>query len=979
MVIELYINNQLVDIDENTEISLTKEFQSDEDLERREAEYSYEIELPITFTNQKVFGFANSMDVKHKFYQQYSAQLYAEHIMVIDGKFMLTEINDESFVGNIYVPSYKELKEVLGDKKMNEMDAHLVSLQTYDSINMLNKAVLAGGEIETNTYIPVSGEILTSNFKNDYVCFPYIVYNFPRSVFTERKWDKEHERFYNEETEPNNFVQLTEYKNTTFGLPNIYPSFNVLKVIEKLFNNYGFKVSGNIFNDQRFTDLWMTSTFDEKKYKDNINIPQFVSVYGQYTTSNFLTLKRSTTYSYHEKSQNGDRESYKYWSDDLFHSDGTDVFFASNPHEMYHEAEDGNGGSIVINKSGWYLVNFNTQTQFLYSGNASSSFSTSQVEIRLVKGDARTDVEWYSQFGQSPICPRYNDTVNEGEGYKSVGNDSYSVRGWKDADIKGFVRIPQNGGVATVHSYSNFSTDRFICGARFGQAAQQNRRGYYEYNYDGDEWNMMMLPWPEHINDLVWDEEKNTWILPLTNGKYQGEQPTIHTYDTAVVLMSENVYSYNGGYTEPILGAEYEKNGHKYRTVNWQVGKGFTNPANIAESKASFSGDYFPSGDCDESCVVWLNEGDTINAELLVSKNYMEEKYMPQVMTTWRIQMGLLSTDKNWKPEGNNIIPSNVVSLYTSDPTNFNQFLPDMSCNDFIEGFLKTFNLRISKIGSNEYSINYADLRKTTLNIVPLDKYLDKEKITERAIDLPSEYNFKFNVSTDEEGYKNGDNSPFRIGEEKKDNEKPLYDGHKTIYNYNNNTGDSVDVESKFSYNWYKTIWSVEKDVYKKWVEDGKPNPESVVTNYGGYIDKFPVIADAENWNKSFAEGSTQGNKTSAAPRLFYIDKTRIQYIYDNNGDVKIMMLKPKNNIDAFDLDFNSIPSFVGIEDSLFSTIIEPSYEIKIEMSMSNEDYQRINKNSLVKINDELFRVVKIDGHNVFGESDGDLVLKAII
>ena len=164
-------------------------------------------------------------------------------------------------------------------------------------------------------------------------------------------------------------------------------------------------------------------------------------------------------------------------------------------------------------------------------------------------------------------------------------------------------------------------------------------------------------------------------------------------------------------------------------------------------------------------------------------------------------------------------------------------------------------------------------------------------------------------------------------------------------------------------------------DDYSKWVSDGKPD----ISSYGGIKCKVPVIADASVWKKSFEEGQSEGDKTNGTVRLFYLDRGSQLYITNDDGGTRMMYLVPQNSYGSLDLDYNSIPSYTGIEDMFFSTVTEASYEIYVKMALSNSDYKSIEQNSLIRINGELFRVVKIDGHDVTGEDTADVVLKAII
>ena len=117
-MIQLYIEGKLVDIDEEFEIKLEKDFNNSDEHVVEETEYSFEVELPITKANREAFGFVDVFDAPGKFNKVYNAILNSEEVCILNGKFIMEEINDEYFSGNLYVPAKAKLKDVLGDKKL---------------------------------------------------------------------------------------------------------------------------------------------------------------------------------------------------------------------------------------------------------------------------------------------------------------------------------------------------------------------------------------------------------------------------------------------------------------------------------------------------------------------------------------------------------------------------------------------------------------------------------------------------------------------------------------------------------------------------------------------------------------------------------------------------------------------------------------------------------------------------------------------
>ena len=100
--IQLYIENQLVDITQDIDISLDKDFTSSEHV-IEEVNYSFDINIPITARNKKIFGFVDNFDTPNKFGKIYNAILNADDVTLLDGKFILNDIDDNNFSGNMYV------------------------------------------------------------------------------------------------------------------------------------------------------------------------------------------------------------------------------------------------------------------------------------------------------------------------------------------------------------------------------------------------------------------------------------------------------------------------------------------------------------------------------------------------------------------------------------------------------------------------------------------------------------------------------------------------------------------------------------------------------------------------------------------------------------------------------------------------------------------------------------------------------------
>jgi hypothetical protein len=84
--------------------------------------------------------------VHNKFNQLYDAELYIDNVFVMQGKLMINEIDRENYHCNLFTEGKKELKDIFGDKMLNEIIPHeFVIAELMDIKNqndaLINKAI----------------------------------------------------------------------------------------------------------------------------------------------------------------------------------------------------------------------------------------------------------------------------------------------------------------------------------------------------------------------------------------------------------------------------------------------------------------------------------------------------------------------------------------------------------------------------------------------------------------------------------------------------------------------------------------------------------------------------------------------------------------------------------------------------------------------------------------------------------------------
>ncbi|MDR0825236.1 MAG: hypothetical protein LBN74_09090 [Prevotella sp.] len=228
MNIELYIKNRLCDIDspESLGIRLKRQFINPAELSVKDAQKSYEITLPATPANNEIFSYANVEETQGKFRVYEDARLYADGILILDGKFRLSEISGEGYKGNLGVPAPLTVKDIFGETMMNQAGKWMIPFKGVESITGYN-----------------TGVYNKSKFKDGAPCiFPLVLYGLlPKNSNTEKNPDKE----------------LFD-SNVFLNNNDLPPSVNCLQMLERIFANANYKLAGTAMNDECLRKLYVS-------------------------------------------------------------------------------------------------------------------------------------------------------------------------------------------------------------------------------------------------------------------------------------------------------------------------------------------------------------------------------------------------------------------------------------------------------------------------------------------------------------------------------------------------------------------------------------------------------------------------------------------------------------------------------------------------------------------------------------------------
>lgn len=973
-MIQLYINGKQCDIDDDFKIRLAKDFDNKTEHVIEQAEYSFEIDLPITDRNRECFGYTDVFDVGAKFNQNYDAILNVDETNILKGKFVMDSISNDEFSGNLYVPAMKSLKNVLGDKKMKDIKAHNINISTWKQISEHQWKIFNGAADA-----------------DKHVVMPYILYSLP---------------YNNSESTYDNFTQDMSASGSTFSPENVFPCYNVLSLLKDVFEGEGYRVQGNIFQMKKFEDLYQTFSYDPKKYNEEKETPYFLRFQFDYTSrkNNNTSESLLVTTLFNDPSM-------AWGTDAILLSENTTLTEIDDEYNMLVKSKKSNARTLVIPQSGWYQINMSGHMTMpvkngswsqdgrvtvtgRYNDNDRVDLSQNLMEFQIKNTDTPMgDTKLYSYNMGIPMVP--NDVDKRKCKILQVPNMGSRMASVELAEDDKSNMFAKNGKTALAHDYSgdqDFSD--LVAAVRLGcQYSSSDMDGDRFEDRVSDEMYFTSLPDPSRatmIRAMVSGEDyegnRDKPFMPLfglSGFKRDNSDNFRSDYgsQTAQVILRDDSYSNFDGYNKFTMnnegsGGTWDTTSNfkrkEYAGQSWSEAR-----VNRGDEDNRPIGGGFIVNTC-----VWLEKGDNLSFEIMIPYNdYADEcgwlefcsfkhwyKGGPVIVeVNAGLEMYIVSTDKKYVPTEERPIPDSMHDIPSSSRAmvNVNKFLGDTKVNDWIENILKTFNLRLTKIGDKTYSIDtMLGESETYGNIIDIDEWANVNDASFKRIDAKNT-TLEWTISSDEEGYKKGNNSK----EEKGKRDLSGYTGSVTFTTPSSNAEEKI--KSNYSYTWMKDIKFVNTDAA-----------------FSGETKTVPVIADEERWENNYLTVEGQDPQTDKTARLVYlkrdpdtnlIDYVNVQGYKDDTQipEIKAPLFFVDNQLTyksslgtykTFHLDYSDTEfgkEDESITDVFFAIKRGTQYEVDVPVTLPNEIYSRIRANTLVKFNDCLFRVLGIEGHNV--------------
>ncbi len=989
-MIELYIDGKLVDLENDIDISLQKEFDTDEGNAVSDAEFSYTVRLPITDVNKVIFGFVDTFDVSGKFSRVFDARLVADGTKILEGKFRLSEVSYEGYKGNLYSPKKRAVSDVLGDRMLSAITPHYQMIGNLDEVRKINNYV---ANLD-------SSDIPQLQYRDRHICFPYVLWRVPYNVdLTAQTLNYDM------------YTQDLKYGHHTMWADNVMPSFNVLSVLKDVFATEGYRVIGNIFDDVKFNDLYQTMQYTYADYKQKQEIPyylKFICSYSNYRRNHIpSTLQMASVWS--DDSEFGicngrtTDGTYKMGVDCPLVSDSqnSSVTIEDNEYHMLTKGASTNGYVITVPKSGWYRIRceggmvYPDTSNKIYKQNDTESVGgcideadnttlrEQPFEFQIKKGYPMESPKLYS-FNSTTPCMPTSYSKSKSVLFVSDEDDETHETWIRCMDNIRNNLYGKNGKTTIVYDYSDSPTSDFICGARLGGA------------WFTDKWHCAYYGDPQRWNRYA---KKGAMLglmdvtKPLSVQTFDGDDSTDYYFKAS----DENAqYDYAEKTAQVLVRSDSYSNFEGYNILNWQSRTWDTSSnvsaitwAGAASSSASTTGT--TSGSWLINTVVWLEDGDNVSMEVLMpchtsghrtcchSRWRNQEWYINRVNVDFTFEMAIVNSDKEWSPSADSPI-GGYSDLKQVKPTNVNALLPSIKCQDYLNGFLKTFNLKLTMPYEGVFSIDSNQDLNSVTNTISIDDFADAHQAVFKVIETPSRKELAWKVDQNESGYKVGNNSPYKRTNDAWD--ASGYSGNFVIENEANTQGSIDKTESQWSYAWYRDI---------RFRNGLGMTPPS---------GKCMVICDQSVWNDNTNWFNYDKNiNTSKTMRLFYLGKNPltsmynyIDFNYDKVGTStykSTRLLLPSNytykqtlsGTSRFYLDYNDKaveePSKT-LTDAFFSIKQPYQYDIETEITMSNDMYAKINGGTMAKWNGGLYKVVKVEGHDIEGKNPSTLTLRTL-
>lgn len=913
---ELYIEDELADIDSSFAPRLSRQLIVPQELQRKDAQMSFTVTLPATERNCRLFGFANVEEVRNKFNRLYKAELLANGVRIFsgkDGRFKLTKATRTEFQGNLYIPTRKAINEIFKDIKLTDNASYRIPFTAFAaSVNSLNAAALASPQM---------------------VAFPFALYGLlPKDP---------------KNADGTGYTGVALWDNTVrIGMSDIPPSINPLLMIRHIFESKGYKIEGTAFDDDRLRNLYQ-SYKNEADYVQPWNYGYQARIHVSGSWGNIKNMRSGASNS--STRERGGFKNGNVYTCDIFDSTNAQINKINDPGGNVNITKpiDSNGREwvncqVYIPASGFYKVKL--------SGGCLIPNNSNWREVDSVSGFQYMGWRSGKNTGASPYI--YNDFSTKRFELKLLRDNKQADFGTANGGLDGTYyrdNLPQNDTFNANNQPKYFPTIRNLGSSKYEQLIfidkVQNPNSVLGFRFGLNDSNH-----PYYGNNNPYGQLHAAKPAFSYDTSENGDLPT------RLAIQSPG-YLYWGAQIPP--DDDTGSSGSDDPDLGWSTSNRFKISLTGAPTNYTRRG-YYNGGTGDSNryadgsvnAVVWFDAGELLTIAVATEEGRYRNGNMSSTYG-WTNQEIVFDLDiepyqiapewlkVNYAGEGSAPMSWNDATTFDVNSIDLVKFLPaDMSTSDYIENFCKAFNLILSQPSSDTFRLDIKQPAHSTGSVaIDLDNMTSVEDAENEPLNLPSLFKIGFTVDEEEEGY-------VRTGD----------DGGGSF-----DTGaveeNVLEQTSFFSFNWFKSITKTETS--------------------GNKTFSVPIISKAEPWNDyvDYARAMTT-RYTNQALRFWYLDGTlnSIGATFSFNN-ASLTLLKVSNTLTGRNtLNYKNVTR--SILTNYFSLVTNArAHYTTVKGYLRPEQYAKIDGTILAKFNSDRYLIAEVEAFDPSGEEETTLKL----
>lgn len=907
-------------------------------IQSKTGEYSFSFELPATPKNNKIFNFANNSSKLNKFNTRYNCEVIANGVNIFTGVLRLTDTQTNNYKCNLVNIKIYNVEDIFGDMVMSDLDWQ-IDFNGTSTINSVNKL------LDSGYYFPLA---CYGAFQKD----PKATYNGEINEYTDLLTIDCYNRWYWE---------------------SFHPSLSLLETVKRLFRQKGYTVTGDIFNDKAMKMIYMSEYIDSSQDPAyNLNKPEIGELYVSGTFSNSGNLNGSTSTTSTSIRGRGTRVTGAYSDltfpvekvyDDTYQWDRIcwyDIFgvrgdsathqYITAPTNSYlyrQNSPSNSSGFIYIPADGLYTIELTipnltiededtnlkyNKKQKVYENN---EWTIKEVETNLPKN-----------FDMMPVEIHLLRNSNETELINTA--DEKHIMFPHEMDYTKYKKIQKTTGTTTSSS-SGDSTGTNVSGGH---------RGATTTTY---------IP-----NEIYYTKKNNTIAYdPYANPNFICGFTTLNNSPAVI----KNGVSWNASVSD-YNQSHYRSNGYIFRNKEGVETQTDYNKNTLQCPNSDYFttlGTYQRKGKV--TCVVELKKNDRLYLELITRYYYGLKRQTPggyiKSDGTYRVRFSYElkitpytnKTDQYINKQNMYYLPTQEVKNNSwGEKLKLGNFLNNKErVSDFINNFIKTFNLEYIQDGNN-IILNKTKKNILPLNYVDIDDRVNTDNVTFNRIDYPNTMQVKWAIDEEEAGaYRSIDT----VEHQSADNWKDYIDrgSDKIIMDTTNETLDS-SIESKFSYTWYEnfTYMDFNRDTFE---ENGH------IANM-----RLPLISKDENFIIQNDDAMKQDG-LSLKQRLWFRDKPTSETFRMWNGE-EVEISIPTDTYWDFVINFKNQTG--SMLDKFFNIIpMVDSNFVTVECYITPFEYVELKNGAMVKFDTDLYVVSEISGYDPTGNNLTTLKLIKVV